>query len=141
MNNFFHFMKTKLFCFMLSFIWSITMFTFRLILNDHVWCFFLLIFESILLIFWLQNRYKSSTLKPKNWFYLCFGYKIGINQMFWTDWDPKLKVHRVVMVLWRFTNPDPNPNRFRTELLYNPNETDFDKFEKPRSDWTKPKSD
>ena len=35
-----------------------------------------LIFESILLKFWLQNRYKSGILKLKNRFYSCFGYKI-----------------------------------------------------------------
>ena len=36
-----------------------------------------LIFESILLKFWLQNRYKSGILKLKNKVYSCFGYKIG----------------------------------------------------------------
>jgi len=71
-----------------------------------------LIFESILLKFWLQNRYKSGILKLKNRFYSCFGYKIGKNQVLLnrkTDWDPNPKVYWVVPVLWRFTNPDPNP--------------------------------
>ena len=68
-------------CFHLfSFLQLITMFTFCLILNDYIWCSFL-IFELILLMFLLQNRYKSGTLQPKNRFYLCFGYKIGTNHV------------------------------------------------------------
>ena len=58
--------------------------------------------ESILLMFWLQNMYKSSILKPKNRFYLLFDYKVDINQVYLnrrTDWDPNPKVHRVVPVL------------------------------------------
>ena len=61
-----------------------------------------LIFESILLKFWLQNRCKSGILKLKNQFYLCFGYKIGKNQVLLnrkTDWDPNPKVYWVVPVL------------------------------------------
>ena len=122
------------------FLLSITIFTFRLILNDRIWCSFL-IFELILLMFWLQNRYKSGILKPKNRFYLCFGYKVNTNYVLLnqrTDWDPNLKVHRVVPVLWRFTNPTwtrKNPNQSRTKLLYNPNGADFDKPENPRPDW------
>ena len=99
---------TNLYYIYLIFFWSITMFTFHLILNDHIWCSFLfwtdLIYvlvtkyvqikyfktkEPILLTFWLQNRYKSATFR--------------------TDWDPNPKVHRVIPVLWRFTNPNPNP--------------------------------
>ena len=91
-------------------------------------------------MFWLQNRYKSSILKPKNLFYLFFSYKLDINQVYLNlriDWDPNPKVHRVVPVLRRFTNhdsnpiePEPVPNR----ISDNPNETDFDKPEKPKSD-------
>ena len=66
--------------FFICFCLSITMFTFCLILNDYIWCSFL-IFELILLMFLLQNRYKSGTLQPKNRFYLCFGYKIGTNHV------------------------------------------------------------
>ena len=93
-----------------------------------------------------------------NRFYLCFDYKVGTNQVllkqgtYFTyvlvsinqvilnrriDWDLNPKVHRIVPVLWRFTNP--NPNRSRTKLSYNPNVAVFDKPKKPKSDWTKPK--
>ena len=71
-----------------------------------------LIFELILLMFWLQNRYKSCILKPKSRFYLCFGYKVVTHQVFVnrrTGWDPNPKLHRIVPVLWRFTNSNPNP--------------------------------
>ena len=61
----------------LVFFRSITIFTFHLILNDHIWSFFLF-FEPTLFMFWLQNRYKSSILKPSNQFYLLFGYKVPI---------------------------------------------------------------
>ena len=59
----------------LVFFLSITMLIFRLILNDHVWCFFL-IFESISLMFWLQNMYKSSTFKTEELILLMFWLKI-----------------------------------------------------------------
>ena len=73
-------------------------------------------------MFWLQNKYKSSILKLKNRFYLLFGYRVDINQIHLnqiTDWDPNPKVHRVVLVLLRFTNPDPNsiePELDRTRI-------------------------
>ena len=119
---FFYFMRTwfSFYAFIyLVFFRSITMFTFHLILNDHIWCSFLF-FEPILFMFWLQNRYKSSILKPKNRFYLFFGYEVDINQVHLnlrTDWDPNPKVHQVVLVLWRITNPDPNP--IEPELIPN----------------------
>ena len=88
---FFHFMRSWFFvlCFHLFvFFISVTMFTFHLILNDHVCLMFFFSYfwidftyglvtkyaqikyfkteEPILLMFWLQNRYKSNTLKLKN---------------------------------------------------------------------------
>ena len=102
------------FHFILSFIWFsfdqwlCLPFTWFWMITFDVSCFFL---QPIVFMFWLQNRYKSSILKPKNRFYLIFVYKVDINHVHLnrrTDWDPNPKVYRVIQVLWRFTNPDPN---------------------------------
>ena len=89
-------------------------------------------------MFWLQNKYQSGTLKPKNQFYLYFGYKVDTNKVLLnkTYWDPNLKVHLVVPFFWSFTNPDTNPNRSQTEISYNLNVADFDKSKNSRPDWT-----
>ena len=99
-------------------------------INNYVYFSFDFEWSSLMFLsyFWIDftyvlvtNRYKSRILKPKNRFYLYFGCKVDTNYVLLnqrTDWDPNPKVHRVVPVLWRFTNsdmnqrePEPVPNR------------------------------
>ena len=120
----FHENLVSVLCFHLfSFFLSINMFSLHLILNDRGWCYFL-IFESILLMFWLQKG-TNHVLKTKR-----------------TDWNTNPKVYWIVPVLWRFTNHGPNPIEPKPvpyELSNNPNGADFDKPEKLKSNWIKPK--